>query len=113
MSLTNDDLFTNGRPGRDSPWDRAPTGHPGQSDKHMSVPEPNVSSAPVGEMRTSDSTNGLKEPEGDHQPLTNGFYPWNADIHKNIIKECNQQDHTNWERKLEVLAHLLSIAETK
>ena len=64
-------------------------------------------------MQTSDSTNGSKEPNSDHQPLTDESYPWNDDIHKNIVKECDQQDHTNWEHKLEALAHLLSIAEAK
>ena len=57
--------------------------------------------------------NGSKEPNGNHQPLTDESYPWSDDIHKNIVEECNQQDRINWEHKLEALAHLLSLAEAK
>ena len=60
-----------------------------------------------------DSTNGSKEPNGNHWPPSDKSYLWNDDIHKNIIEECNQQDCTNWEHKLEALAHLLSVAEAK
>ena len=64
-------------------------------------------------MQTSDSTNGWKEPNGNRRPPTDESYPWNDNIHKNIVEECDRQDCTNWECKLEVLAHLLSIAEVK
>ena len=64
-------------------------------------------------MHTSNSMNGSKEPNGDHQPPTDKSYLWNYNIHKNIVEECDQQDCTNWECKLEALAHLLSIAEAK
>ena len=75
--------------------------------------EPNDSPAQSGSARTPDPTTGSNEPHSDHRPPTNESFPWNDEFHKKIIDECDCQDRINWERKLEALAHLLSVAEAK
>ena len=88
---------------------KTPTQHAKQARMH----EPNDSPAQSGSACTPDPTTGSNELRGDHRPPTNESFPWNDEFHKKIIDECDRQDRINWERKLEALAHLLSVAEAK
>ena len=61
----------------------------------------------------STSTNSSNKPQGGFRNPTDEPYFWNDDVHKDIIDDCDRQDHINWERKLEALANLLALAENK
>ena len=75
--------------------------------------QPNNSSVQPGGRQASTSTNSSNEPQGGLRNPTDEPYFWNDDIHKDIIEDCNRQDHINWEHKLEALANLLALAEAK
>jgi len=55
----------------------------------------------------------LNKPQSGFQNPTDEPYFWNDDVHKDIIDDCDHQDCVNWERKLEALANLLALAESK
>ena len=101
------------RPTGGSPGDQSPTGQCDTHDEQAHTPGLIDSSAQSGSAHTPDPTTGSNEPHGDHRPPTDESFPWNDEFHKKIIDECDRQDRINWERKLEALAHLLSIAEAK
>ena len=138
-ALTDDsDPFVDCRPTGDNPGDQSPTGQHDTRDEQAHTPglndssaqrggvssparhaeqarmhEPSDSSTQSGSACTPDPTTGSNEPCGDRRPPTDESFPWNDEFHKKIIDECDRQDRINWERKLEALAHLLSVAEAK
>ena len=97
----------------DSSAQRGGVSTPAQHAEQAHMHESDDSPAQSGSAHTPDPTTGLNEPRGDHRPPTDESFPWNDEFHKKIIDECNRQDRINWERKLEALAHLLSVAEAK
>jgi len=110
---TDDDPFTDGRPTGNNPRGQPPLGQPTPSAEQAQTQQLNTSSAQPGGGQASTSTNSSNEPQSGFRNPTDEPYFWNNDVHKDIIDDCDRQDRINWERKLEALANLLALAESK
>jgi len=112
-ALTDNDPFTDGQPTGNNPRRQSPLGQPTPSAEKAQTQQPNNSSAQPGGRQVSTSTNSSNKPQGGLQNPTDEPYFWNDNVHKDIIDDCDHQDHINWECKLGALANLLALAEAK
>ena len=94
---TDNDLFSDGWLTGNNPRGQSLLGQPTPSAEQAQTQQPNNSSAQPGGRQASTSTNSSNEPQGGLRNPTDGLYFWNDDVHKDIIDDCDHQDHINWD----------------